>query len=138
MDRLARTLMPSYTCRVVVPATARQRIVTIEGDSPSYAANEAHSQHFTNATDSLCVSHSANDGSGREDVYFAVIEVDGERYTSRMFKQGIYRKGGVKPRNVPTLLQQLTVIAKALGWEDDPMELVGSSMWEGEEHLPTF
>lgn len=133
--RLSSTIM-LYRCHVLVPVQVNPRIVTIEGDSPEYAANEVHSLYFTNTTDSLHVLHSAKDGSGLEDVYFAIIDVNGERYTSRMFKQQIRRKGGIKPRNAPTLEQRLATIAKALDWDEDPMELVGSACWVNEEIYP--
>ncbi len=121
-----------YTCRVLVPVQTHPRIVTIEGDSPEWAANEAHSRYFTNPTDSMHVARPARD-HGEEDVYFARIDVAGYgTFTSRMFKSQIKRRGGVK-LNAPTMKERLLYIAGMLEWKDDPAELIGTDMWIGEE-----
>jgi hypothetical protein len=68
-------------------------------------------------------------GDGRfETVVFALVEVDGHgQGISRVYLQGIRRKGGVQPLSFPTLQE----VAERLGWRGSPDELL--TPWPGEE-----
>lgn len=63
-------------------------------------------------------------------VLFATLEVEGHGlFTSRIYKSGIGRRGGVKHRAELSLAD----VAKAIGWDRDPAELMGPG-WDGEEN----
>lgn len=120
--------MIAYRCRVVVPVLAVQDWTTVEALSPEEAVQDFHFHHATDGTHSLVLTREAP----REDVYFARVEVDEHgTWVSRIFKSQIRRKGGVK-RQRPTEAQRLVTIAKTLGWEGDPMDLIAAG-WDLEE-----
>lgn len=61
-------------------------------------------------------------------VLFATLEVEGHGlFTSRIYQSGIGRRGGVKRRAEMSLAD----VAKAIGWERDPAELMESG-WDSE------
>lgn len=67
---------------------------------------------------------------GREEVNFMAVEVEGDGiYFSRIYQRGIRRKGGVPRAGVERTIES---VAKALGYEGDPRELLEPG-WDGEE-----
>jgi hypothetical protein len=67
-------------------------------------------------------------GGHRETVVFALVEVDGYgQGISRVYLQGITRKGGIQAVSPPTLQE----VAERLGWKRSPDELL--TPWAGEE-----
>lgn len=128
-----------YQCRTIKPHKSKW----YEIDAPTWeeAANEFHTNHTLKEDGYiLTVFPEENEsGSGKYNVYFALIEVkdsEGNQYgpvVSRYFYHGIYRAGGVKPPSkMKSLQERLEYIAEKLGWEHPAEELLEEG-WEGEE-----
>lgn len=63
------------------------------------------------------------------EVWFALVEVEGHgEFVSRIYRNGIGRRGGVR-RKAPATLAD---IAREVGWTKDPAELVALG-WYGEQ-----
>lgn len=120
-----------YKCRTTKPAESKW--YEIEAASPEQAANDYHTR------DLHCLASASwemkNDDGGKYYIMFALVEVEGHgEWVSRVYKYGIYRKGGVKRPDYRTHEQKLKDLATAIGWEKDPAILIEDG-WEGEETL---
>jgi hypothetical protein len=117
--------MSTFKCRSTKPTVSDWK--EIEAESHTEAGNEFH---FRN--DGIKHYHWAVESDGtRYTVDFLMIEVEGfGEFISRVFNYGIWRKGGVKRRNAPTLKD----IADALGWTKNPQALLEEG-WDGEETM---
>lgn len=117
-----------YRCRILIPEETIW--YEIESDSPELAANEYH----TNISPTYSLSLPYTDSDNRRcTVNFALVEVEGyETLISRWYRYGIWRKGGIKPRNF--YKDRIKEIAEKLGWNDDPMLLLEPG-WNCEESL---
>jgi hypothetical protein len=94
----------------------------VSADSPEQAAND---WFFTAYRDGVSFIHETT--SGREDIYFGRVEVEGHgSWVVRTFWKGIYRRGGVRSHKT------IADIAKALDWTGDPAELLEAG-WDLEE-----
>jgi hypothetical protein len=101
--------------------------IDAEAETPEQAAQDCH-DHFYDIGD-RGLGHSYERDGKHMQVYFARIEVEGHStYVSRMFYAGIYRKGGVKPRNPSTLAS----IARTLHYDAPPETLLDEG-WTCEE-----
>jgi hypothetical protein len=103
--------MNTYTCQVVKPK--KSIVYKVTADSIADAANETHMKARIQLKSSLAGNPC-----------FAVVEVDGVEYLSRVFYEGIGRNGGIKPT-----YPSITSIAGALGFPAE--DFVGD--FEGEE-----
>lgn len=113
--------MKVFRCRFVAPKVSDWS--SVEADSPELAANEFHSRDER----SWSIAYVPDESNPGARVHFARIEVDGHgELVSRIFTSGIIRRGGVRSR------PSLTDVAKAVGWERNPNELLEVG-WEGEE-----
>lgn len=118
--------MAHYRCRTVRPTESPWHR-NIEGSS---AEDAAQSFHLLVPHIPACRYWNELEGGGGEQIYFSVVEVEGERSTIvRTYSRGITRRGGVKrpPRKEDTL----EGIAEILGWEQDPAGLL--EPWDLEE-----
>lgn len=118
--------MPTFKCRFNVPEESPW--IEVEESNPGRAANEFHNQREFIG---LRWNRIKPDGSRRDTITFAVIEVEGHgEFISRLIKAGLYRGGGVKrPQNSKEPLKEL---ANKLGWTKDPNELLTDG-WDEEE-----
>jgi hypothetical protein len=117
--------MTIYRCRLLKPTQSNW--IEIEANSPEEAASTDWSDKGLRGY-KIMIPHGP-DGAGREGVQFWLIEVEGHgELICRVFNLGLYRRGGVKPRNPITL----DYIARELGWSGDPQELVAPG-WDFEE-----
>jgi len=109
----------SFNCRAVKPEETLWQ--SVDGTSPEAAAGE-YQEHY----DPPFVGWKLEDG-GR--IRFTVVEVEGHgEFVTRQFRNGIYRRGGVKRGPAPTLEE----VARKLGWTHAPAELIEAG-WKGEE-----
>jgi hypothetical protein len=106
-----------YRCRFLKPNTSEW--FEVEAESPGEAAQTLHSSQGGG----FSYRHELEDGKA-EYITFALVEVDGQELISRMYEQGILRRGG---RKYPPL----TELAHKLGYKGEPSGLIGK--WEGEE-----
>jgi hypothetical protein len=112
----------AYRCRFIAPR--RSDWSTVEAESPELAANEFH--FLDERTYAITYIPDASEPGGR--VHFARVEIDGHgTHVSRVYTSAIVRRGGVKIRPVT-----LSDVAKAVGWEGDPADLLAGG-WIGEE-----
>jgi hypothetical protein len=112
-----------YRVRAIRPEQTNW--VEVESDSPEEAAGEYQEQHDP----PYCGFRRETKNKGMEVVRLCCVEVEGHgEMVTRQFRTGIYRRGCVKPHNVPSLGD----IAKKLGWEHDPNELIADG-WPLEE-----
>lgn len=117
--------MATFRCRVTLPKESGWS--EIEADTPEEAANSYHCRDL-HALPGATYIDLDGEGKRRQIVIFARVEVEGHgSWVSRMYKSGIYRKGGVQVRPNPTL----EAIAKAVGYESDPKTLLDP--WDFEE-----
>lgn len=107
--------MKEYKCRHVLPETSRYAMVL--GLSPEDAAQEFHLMDIGGVR--------LRGGGG----YFSVIEVDGVEMVSRVFYEGIGRKGGVRPPKRKNEADTLEEVAQKLCV---PADLL-TGEWVGEE-----
>lgn len=117
-----------FKCRFNVPFIGQWK--EVEAESPEAAAN---SFHYGLDLDGIRLPLRDAGGEWRpgDSVSLAVVEVEGhEPVISRVFKAGIVRRGGVKPKG-PSFDQRLAEVAALLGWTKDPRELIAPG-WEGE------
>lgn len=123
--------MAQFRCRMVRPKQGPWR--EVEGDSPEDAASTFHALH----TEGSCMTtRNTESGSGFEKVHFARVEVeDHGELIVRTFESGIWRRGGVSGRATLTPEQVLERIAKTIGYEEDPANLLSDDDWEGAETL---
>lgn len=118
--------MPKFRCRTVLPKLSNWYVG--EAPTPEEAANAFHAENVS-LLPSCCYTHTEADG-GKICIYFARIEVEGhETLVSRVYRYGLWRKGGVK-LSTPTLAD----IAKKLEYKGDPKTLIESG-WEFEESM---
>jgi len=114
-----------FRCRTVKPEVSAW--VEIEAESPEDAAN---SYHERDTPKSLTYRHETEGGARVVFIGFARIEVEGHgEMVSKVYHHGIWRKGGVKTRAPMTL----TMVAEALGYDEDPSTLLDE--WPGEETM---
>jgi hypothetical protein len=114
-----------YRCRMTIPYASAW--IDAEAETPEQAAQDCH-EHFYDLGDKGLGYRDERDGKITL-VYFARIEVEGYgTYVSRMFYTGIFRKGGVKPRDPNTLVS----IARALNYQSPPETLLDEG-WTCEE-----
>ena len=121
--------MPIYQCRMVIPEIKGDRgnWISIETETPEEAALDCHYDLYDLGFKGFGFVD-RRDGKITM-VHFARIEVEGhETWVSRIFYRGIYRKGGVRPREEATLVD----IAKQIGWERPPETLLDEG-WDCEE-----
>lgn len=119
-----------FRCRFVAPRVSAYS--RVEAGSAGEAANEFHSwyvppgQYPSDATRSSLVYVRP----GKERIAFANIEIEGQGVTlSRVFFSGIFRRG-LKSQDL-----SLHEIARRLGWDGDPKDLLNGE-WAGEESYP--
>ena len=113
--------MTAYRCRFIAPR--RSDWSTVEAGSPELAANELHARD----EHTYAITYTPDPTKPGARVHFARVEVEGcGAWVSRVYTSAILRRGGVRSR--PTLAE----VAKAVGWEGDPAELLAEG-WEGEE-----
>lgn len=114
-----------YVCRLVKPSTLTP--VEVEADSPEEAAQE---YFFSRDTSGIAYCRDDLDnGRTHPTVWFGRVAVaDHGELIARTFRHGLTRRGAVKRGTSITL----THIAKEIGWEGDPDELI-SEGWELEE-----
>lgn len=118
-----------FHCRTVKPKVSRW--YEVRAETPGEAANDFHSDNLEVLTNLSWEMPTAN--GGKYFVMFATIEVEGHgEVVSRVYKHGIFRKGGVKRPDYRTPDQKLKEMADALGWTHDPAELVAPG-WDGDE-----
>lgn len=111
-----------YRVRAVRPKTTDWQ--DVEAASPEEAASEFQ-EKFNPAQLSISLPRKNN---GKEVLSLCCVEVEGSgEFISRYFNTGIWRSGGVKPPQ-----RSLREVAKILGWEHDPNELVAEG-WPLEE-----
>jgi hypothetical protein len=103
--------LKTFTCQVVKPK--KSIVYKVDADSIADAANETHMKARIQLKSGLAGNPC-----------FAVVEVDGVEYLSRVFYEGIGRNGGIKP-TYPSIAS----IAGALGFPAE--DFVGD--FEGEE-----
>lgn len=111
----------TFNCRTILPTVSAW--TAQEGASPEGAAAEFWVRAWRHG-------RGAEFRRGPGDVVaFARVEVEGHgSMVARMFWRGLVRKGGVTKKRPMTLED----VARAIGWEDDPAELLGDG-WECEE-----
>jgi len=111
-----RTLLPS-----------KSEWTTLEAESVAAAIQKDHDDF---GRESRSLTFYPNPELRGNRVFFALYEIEnGDQYVSRIYKQGIVRKGGVRRPGDTFTLQQ---VAEKLGWEKPLEELLGAG-WEGEE-----
>lgn len=67
----------------------------------------------------------------RYEIHFALVEVEGHgEWVSRVFRYGLWRRGGVVRKGTPTQDQVLAKIAETLGWTHDPRDLLNDDAFE--------
>jgi hypothetical protein len=116
-----------FRCRTTAPKHSPWG--EVEAETPEDAVQEFHLQQMDRFTGFGGIRHRVEERGCVYFVNFARVEVEGhEAVVTRIFEHGIWRRGGVKPRN-PTLKE----IAEKLGWKHDPKDLLGP--WEGEETM---
>lgn len=114
-----------YRCRFTAPRQSDWS--TVEADSPELAANELHDRD----PKTYAIGYEPEPDKPGRRVYFASVEVEGHgEWVSRMYTSSIVRRGGVKSRRAVTLAE----IARAIGWQHDPAELLAAG-WDGEESV---
>ncbi len=112
--------MPTFRIRSIAPKESAWSDVVAENDA--LAAQWWHEKHGQYGLD--VVLHS-DDGPS---VSFVRVEVEGSgTMVSRLYRSGIRRRGGVKPRDPMTVEK----IAKILSWDGEPQELLEAG-WESE------
>lgn len=119
--------MSAYRCRIVKPERQSTTWCDVQAYSPEEAANEYHYQFPRIGMPGAVY---VLDPDFAPAIHFALVEVEGHGcFVSKVYTSGIARRGGVKPRKRvgPTIAQ----IAKAIGWEKDPNELL--DVWDGEQ-----
>lgn len=116
--------MAKYRCRTLQPSYSSW--YEVEAPTWQEAANTFHERELDTVRG---FRFSFPKGEGRsETVVFALVEVDGVgQGISRVYLQGIRRKGGVRPLSFPTLRE----VAERLGWKGSPDDLL--TPWPGEE-----
>lgn len=123
--------MTAYRCRFVAPRASDWS--TVEADSPELAANEFHSWDTSTVTGSPHSISYTPDPERATQVYFARVEVDGyAELVSRIYTSGIARRAGEPGKRQRPPGRELSDVAKAVGWERDPSELVADG-WDGED-----
>ena len=106
-----------FRCRRLEPSPTVW--IEVEACTPEQAANDFHFEQ----------AHGFSIKRDQETVIFASIEVeDHGSWVARMFKSGIYRRGGVPKPWDP---DRLPTIAKRLGC--NVSLLTDADRWEGEE-----
>ena len=121
--------MTTFRCRTVKPKVSRW--YEVQAETPESAANDFHSDNMEVLASLRWEVPTANDG--KYFIMFANIEVEGHgEMVSRVYKHGIWRKGGVKRSDYKTPEQKLKELADALGWTHAPEELIASG-WDGDE-----
>lgn len=119
--------MTSYRCRFTAPRQSDWS--TVEADSPELAVNEFHSSGTSSSYTGDSITYTPNPDKPGARIHFARVEVEGhDSFVSRVYTSSIVRRGGVRSRSTVTLAD----IARAVGWERDPAELVAEG-WDGEE-----
>ena len=122
--------MTIYRCRFVLPYISEWHEVTAE--SPEDATNDFHEARDDRSNSYRFVVRPTE--NSRYVVSFTKVEVEGhDSYISRVFHYAIWRRGGVRPKNEPTLAD----IANKLGWEYDPKLLLSEDPeeWTGVETM---
>lgn len=125
--------MNTYVCRFVVPNTGKAE--TIEAESPEAAGMTFH---YNQDSVGLRYKHKLPGGFDRHEyVFFALVAVANQggsedEFVSRVFRSGLWRRGGIPTHPDPTLVE----IAVKLGWKDEPNELLGEG-WAEEESYET-
>lgn len=115
-----------FRCRFLLPKESQW--FEVEDAGPAQAANTCHFDR-----DELGIRYTEHlpDG-GKQQISFARIEVEGHgSWVSRVYKLGIWRKGGV-PR--PGYQVTLEDIARAVEYDADPQTLIAPG-WEFEETM---
>lgn len=114
-----------FRCRFLLPKESKW--FEVDDESPAQAANTCHFDRFELGIG--FTEHLPNEG--RQHISFARIEVeDHGSWVSRVYKHGIWRKGGVQRPGQLTLVD----IARILEYDDDPQTLVAPG-WEFEETM---
>lgn len=115
--------MTTYRCRFIAPRQSDWS--TVEAESPELAANEFHFRD--ERTYAITYIPDPSKPGGR--VHFARVEVEGHgTHVSRVYTLAIVRRGGVRIKRPGVTLDD---VAKAVGWEGNPADLLAS--WHGEE-----
>lgn len=116
-----------YRCRTTKPIESEW--YDQEAEMPEQAANEFHSDRFDTVRSIQLTVHPTPEE--RYEIHFAGVEVEGHgEWVSRIFRYGIWRRGGVVRAGTPTFEQRLAEIVKILGWTHDPMELLDDDCFE--------
>lgn len=113
-----------YRCRILRPSCSSWH--DVEAPTWQEAANTFHEREL-DTVGGLRFRHEL-DAARSEIIVFAVVEVEGHgQIFSRVYLQGIWRKGGVKPL-APVTLES---IAEELHFQRPAEELL--TPWQGEE-----
>ena len=119
-----------YTARAIGPKKTERLTRQVLANSPEEAAQNFHFSDAPHGDDYAIKYSELLTGGGHQRVHFAKIEVVGHgEFITRVYHQGIYRKGGVRPPGQSGLT--LEEVARALGWKDAPEELLTD--WEGQD-----
>jgi hypothetical protein len=112
----------TFRCRVIKPRVSEWK--DVESDCKENAVQD----FFCPISDEYGhrFRHELPDNR-REIIHFGLIEVEGHgELLTRTFSSGIWRQGGVKPHH-----ERIEDVAKIIGWEHDPKELLEE--WDNEE-----
>ena len=119
----------TYRCRFTAPRPSDWS--TVEADSPEDAAQEFHFRDGDKSSSPHSIAYVPDEQRPGARIFFARVEVDGHgELVSRCYSSAILRRGGVKPQRVT-----LEAVARAVGWEHDPADLVDEG-WDREESAP--
>lgn len=116
--------MTTYRCRFIAPRQSDWS--TVEAESPELAANEFHSRDER----TYAITYIPDPDKPGARVHFARVEVEGhDSWVSRIYTSAIVRRGGVRSKRTAVTLDD---VAGAVGWENDPADLLADG-WIGEE-----